>query len=222
MTNPEELFDLYDERGRPLGLTKARHLVHRDGDWHRCFHCWIVSPNPDAPSILLQRRSPTKDLWPGYWDVSVGGHYSAGEGIEGGLREISEEVGLDVRADELIAVARRREVTHVPTGILDREIQDIYFLRRDVTIEDLQLNPEEVTGLALVPLTTFQALATNRIASVTAPGIEVRTGKTVRCEAVSVEGNALVPRAGGYYARVARLGRQLALGTAMPHRWRRW
>src|SRR4051812_30424750 len=37
-----ELFDLYDADGAPLGLRKERALVHRDGDWHRSLHLWVV------------------------------------------------------------------------------------------------------------------------------------------------------------------------------------
>src|SRR5436309_438836 len=105
-----ELIDLCDERGQLLGRTKPRALVHRDGDWHRSFHCWVVSPGSvDPPGIVLQRRAPAKETWGSLWDVSVGGHYAAGEGIEGGLREMREELGLRVAAEELLHVGWRRE-----------------------------------------------------------------------------------------------------------------
>ena len=61
----------------------------------------------DASQMLvLQRRSEAKDTWPGLWDVSVGGHYAAGEGLEGGLREIEEELGLEVREEQLVQAGK--------------------------------------------------------------------------------------------------------------------
>ena len=36
----EEIIDIYTARGEPIGR-KSRTLVHRDGDWHRVFHCWV-------------------------------------------------------------------------------------------------------------------------------------------------------------------------------------
>jgi isopentenyldiphosphate isomerase len=45
--------------------------------------------------LFLQKRSLTKDLLPGYWDTSVGGHVSPGESANEALkRETLEELGL--------------------------------------------------------------------------------------------------------------------------------
>jgi isopentenyldiphosphate isomerase len=45
--------------------------------------------------LFLQKRAMTKDLLPGYWDTSVGGHLSPGESVEEALkRESFEELGL--------------------------------------------------------------------------------------------------------------------------------
>ena len=46
-------------------------------------------------NIYLQKRSVAKDLFPGYWDVAVGGHVSYGETAEEALyRETEEELNL--------------------------------------------------------------------------------------------------------------------------------
>jgi len=46
--------------------------------------------------LLLQKRSRKKDLGPGLWDVSVGGHVRPGEGDEeAARRETREELGIE-------------------------------------------------------------------------------------------------------------------------------
>src|ERR1051325_10905569 len=138
-----EMFDLCDRTGKSVGVQKARSLVHRDGDWHRSFHCWVVTRENDSPAIVLQKRSDLKETWPGLWDVSVAGHYSAGEGIEGGVREMREELGLSVAARDLIHAGWRREEIYFPNGVIEREVQDVFFLLRDVDLASVRSDAAE-------------------------------------------------------------------------------
>jgi isopentenyldiphosphate isomerase len=55
-------------------------------------HFHLFNENSD---LFLQKRASTKDLLPGKWDTSVGGHVSPGESIEKALcRETEEELGI--------------------------------------------------------------------------------------------------------------------------------
>src|ERR671932_1739698 len=121
MSEAPELFGLYDAAGHALGRAKARDEVHRDGDWHRSAHIWIYT---SEERLLFQRRAPGKDTWPGRLDASVGGHYRAGEGLPGVVREAREELGLALDPVELVPLGVRRVVSLEP-GVSDREIQDI-------------------------------------------------------------------------------------------------
>ena len=52
--------------------------------------------------FLWQRRSEEIDRFPGDWDFSAGGHINLGESIiEAAARETREEIGADVKVDEL-------------------------------------------------------------------------------------------------------------------------
>jgi isopentenyldiphosphate isomerase len=214
---------LCDDRGRPIGRVKARGLVHRDGDWHRSFHCWVVVPGEDVdPAILLQQRSPGKDTCPGLWDVSVGGHYRAGEDWLGGLREIEEELGLRVEADELVQVGWRRDDLRHANGLIDREIQDVFFLKREVDLARLAPDPTEVTAVALIRADFLAALARGGLAAVDAPGGRVSLAGSVAAETLRLRPEDLVPRANDYYGKVARFARELVSGTARVERRRWW
>jgi isopentenyldiphosphate isomerase len=48
-----------------------------------------------AGQLFVHRRTETKDVFPGYWDVAVGGVLGAGEAYDDGAqRELEEELGV--------------------------------------------------------------------------------------------------------------------------------
>lgn len=51
-------FDIYRSKGIPTGEVKPRGLVHKDQDWHRSVHVWLV--DRAAQRVALQKRSPNK------------------------------------------------------------------------------------------------------------------------------------------------------------------
>ena len=86
----EEYIDLLDENGNKLNTRKKRTEVHRDGDWHKSVHIWIINKNSE---ILLQRRAADKDSDPNMLDISCAGHLSSGDdSITGAIRELKEEL----------------------------------------------------------------------------------------------------------------------------------
>ena len=145
-----EVLDLLDAHGDPTGEKKARAAVHRDGDWHRAFHLWVVHPDG---YVLLQRRAKTKDLAPGKVDVSVGGHLRAGEIWIDALREAEEEIGLTLRPGDVDLLGTVRSERRYPGGALDREFQDVYVsLVEGRELPDYALRCEEVAVLYEAPL----------------------------------------------------------------------
>ncbi len=52
--------------------------------------------------FLWQRRAPNIDRYPGYYDLSAGGHINLGESsVEAAIREGREEIGVSLTADDL-------------------------------------------------------------------------------------------------------------------------
>ncbi|MFO7271849.1 MAG: NUDIX domain-containing protein [Sphaerobacter thermophilus] len=146
----DELFDVLTAEGVPTGMVKPRAAVHRDGDWHRSFHCWVVWRGPDGcVQVLFQRRSPTKDTVPNHLDVAVGGHYRSGETLTEVVREAEEELGLPLGLDDLVPVGARRAVGRGP-GWVDREIQDVFVAVVPDGLAQLRPAPDEITALTVV------------------------------------------------------------------------
>ena len=146
-----ELIDVLTPDGAPTGIRKSKADVHRDGDWHRAAHVWIVTPDD---KLLLQRRSHRKENHPGLWDVSAAGHVSAGETvIDAAVREVAEELGVNIEPRELEHIATTREQWVLNDGAyIDNEIHEIFVVRRDVRLDELTLQPEEVDTAILVTL----------------------------------------------------------------------
>lgn len=154
MPNPDaELLDVLTEDGQPTGITKPRSQVHLDGDWHRAIHIWVVR---GQDLVLLQRRALTNDLEPGKLDVSVGGHYRAGEIFIDAIREAEEELGITFRPGQLEylhTVKSVREYPELAPPRLDREFQEVYVGRDDRPLDQFRLPPDEVDTVYEVPVT---------------------------------------------------------------------
>ncbi|MGZ5493885.1 MAG: NUDIX hydrolase [Thermoanaerobaculia bacterium] len=152
-----ELIDVLTPEGAPTGITRPKPHVHRDGDWHRSVHVWIIAPDD---RILVQRRALTKENNPGLWDVSCAGHIAAGENaIESAIREAQEELGIELDPGELRHVASLREQAVLNGGTyIDNEFHEIFVVYRDVDLSSLRLQAEEVDDVRLVTREEFRSL----------------------------------------------------------------
>ena len=87
-----EWFEVVDETGTVIGCAR-RAICHRTPALlHRVVHVIVMDV---AGRFLLQKRSMRKDIQPGKWDMSVGGHVMPGERPEeAARRETDEELGV--------------------------------------------------------------------------------------------------------------------------------
>ena len=116
-----EMLDAYDDDMNFIGAF-VRPAVHYNKMWHKVAQCWIIGLGPEGPRVFLQRRSFEKKSNPGRYDVSAGGHVSAGEEPKTAMvREIQEETGLVLKEHHLTEIGTCREVSGH-----DREIAHIF------------------------------------------------------------------------------------------------
>lgn len=92
MTEDKELIDVVNEEGKII-TTLPRSVIHGNPSlMHRVAHVLVFNKDGE---LLLQKRSINKDVAPGKWDTSVGGHVDAGETLEEAVRrEMEEELGI--------------------------------------------------------------------------------------------------------------------------------
>ena len=152
-----EHLDVVDEVGRYL-RTAPRDEVHERGDWHRVFHCQIVTLRDGVPTAVLQQRSPSKAAFPGLIDISAAGHLAAGETPLDGVRELEEELGIAPAAAELVPLGVRRLADDSGEGTLNCELTSVYLLRDDRPLADYVLARDEVESVLDVPIADLLAL----------------------------------------------------------------
>ncbi len=139
---PDELIDIYDENNKSLGTSKMRSEAHKKGLWHRAAHVWVYN---SEGKILFQLRSNKKKYYPNTWvPSSAGRHIISGEDEIGtAIRELEEEIGLNVTKDELSFFGIMQE-DRVYQGMINKEFHYIYFLQFNEDIANLKLQKEEV------------------------------------------------------------------------------
>ena len=160
-----EVFDIYDESLRHIGV-KSREAVHRDGDWHQVFHCWVIGrePNQDA-FVILQTRADDKDMYPGNLDISAAGHLEAGESVADGIREIEEELGLFVKFEDLIPLGRRLGISRY-RDMVDCQISHVFLYECSQPLAEYDYKKDEVKGLIRLPLDSGVSLLAGEVDSV--------------------------------------------------------
>lgn len=150
-----EWLDVVDAEDRPLGITKLKQDIHQDGDWHRTTHIYVMNP---AGELLCNLRHPDKDLFASLWDMSFGGHVSAGEAYaDGARRELEEEAGIRVEPHEisyLYSIAG--DGYDVVSGLIDREHTAVFLYETDRPLEAFTYQQEEISALRFVSISQLR------------------------------------------------------------------
>ncbi|MDT7830314.1 NUDIX domain-containing protein [Pricia sp. S334] len=149
----DELVDILDSQGNLTGKTALKSEAHKNGWPHPTVHVWFFTSDG---KVLLQQRAKNKSTFPLLWDVSVAGHVNAGEPIkEAAIREVREEIGLDILKDDLQKIAVFRATHKHPEDIIDREFHHVFLSGLKVGLQTLTKQESEVNALTLMPLLRF-------------------------------------------------------------------
>jgi isopentenyldiphosphate isomerase len=157
----EEFFDIIDGNDEIVGRA-PRSEAHKKGLLHRAVHVLFVTPAGEA---VLQRRSATKDTYPGYLTVTVGGHVTSGSSYdETAVTEIFEETGLRVELSALAPVGALYYDIHDPlTGAHDRERVKVYGHVFRGRVSDLKIEAGEGTGFELCRIEDLRSMPVDEI-----------------------------------------------------------
>jgi isopentenyl-diphosphate delta-isomerase type 1 len=102
----DEYLEIVNEKGEIIGSAQRSEIHGNPSLMHKVVHVLVFNR---MGNLLLQRRSQKKDVAPGKWDTSVGGHVEAGEALLVSCkREMQEELGItEVEPEYLYSYVHR-------------------------------------------------------------------------------------------------------------------
>lgn len=202
---PEEELDVIEPDGTWIGR-RTRGEVHAEGLWHQVFHCLVVRTGAPARVVLQQRHEGVRSF-PGKLDLSATGHLEAGESPLEGVRELVEELGVEVDPGRLVPLGARLLVDDGGEG-RNRERVNAYLLADDRPLERFRPDPSAVA--ALVELGTADLLALLADPAHRAPARRWTPGAAVGdCTVTAAD---LVPAVDGYWTVLAVMADRFAKG----------
>lgn len=144
-----ELWDIYDRQGNRTGRTGIKGQPLGTDEYQLVVEAWVINANFE---ILLQRRSPNCRILPNVWCHTTG-RITAGESsLQGCMREVQEELGVEILPDEIHFLQRisRDDNTHM--------IWDIFLIRKNIRDTEFKLQPSEVAAVKWVSEAAFRQM----------------------------------------------------------------
>lgn len=123
--NKKEEFPIVDENGNITGCATREECHSGSMLLHPVVHLHVFNSKGE---LYLQKRPDWKDIQPGMWDTSVGGHIDLGENVDAALkRESREELGIiDYNPISLghyvFESKREKELVYVNKTVYDGEV----------------------------------------------------------------------------------------------------
>eukprot|EP00035_Acanthoeca_spectabilis_P026309 m.462163 g.462163 ORF g.462163 m.462163 type:complete len:227 (+) comp22534_c0_seq1:67-747(+) len=125
--DPDETFDVCDTENNVIGQA-PRAKVHAEGLWHRSVQTIVLNRHGQ---MLMQRRSPSKDVAPGCWDLSCSEHLQPSETyLAGAVRGLQEELGISCDPTDLTQIVDtfQQNFDYQELGKFDREFVQCFLL----------------------------------------------------------------------------------------------
>lgn len=133
-----EYWNLYDYEGKKKKKIALRGSKLNDNEYHLVVNAWIKNSNNE---YLITQRVATKSH-PLKWECTGGSALLGETSLEAAIREIREELGINVSKDSAKHVGRcRRYYASCP------DIFDVWIFYFDVKLEEITTQEEEVNDV---------------------------------------------------------------------------
>ncbi len=145
-----ELWDIYDINRNKTGKIINRNSYEklREGEYHLVVDAVII--NSDK-KILLSKRSEFKQKYPLLWECTGGSCIKGENSLQGILREVSEELGINFKESEAIFYKTIRDDKA-------RDFKDIWLFRKDIELKELNFSDNEVVEAKWVTIDEFEEM----------------------------------------------------------------
>ena len=140
MGDHEELLEVVNHKGEVVSILPRNSIHGNPSLIHRVVHVLVFNTKGD---LLLQKRSMNKDVAPGRWDTSVGGHLNPGEDpLSAARREMKEELGISGGEPRFL-------YTYTHTNSYETELVYTYSCLYE---GEIYFNPEEIDEVKFLSL----------------------------------------------------------------------
>lgn len=134
---------LVDADDREVGYASKADCHNGHGTLHRAFSLFVFNGRGE---LLLQQRSASKRLWPGYWSNSCCSHPRQGEDMrEATQRRLQQELGLRCALRYLYKFEYQADYGELGA---ERELCSVFLGRTDAPV---RANRNEVAAWRYVP-----------------------------------------------------------------------
>ena len=191
-----EYLDYFDADYNYIGKAE-RNEIYNKGLWYHTFDCLIVNNG----KLIIQLRSKFKKRSPNLLDISAGGHIQAGESvIDGGIREIKEELGLNVIESDLKYLGYYKIASD--KNKVSRQFCHTYIMNNKVSVSDYKLQCEEVGGIFELDIEEGRKLFLNKVEEIEICGYLINEKNIFLPETRKVKINDFKQRTPNYWLKV--------------------
>ncbi|MFH1977788.1 MAG: NUDIX domain-containing protein [Candidatus Aenigmatarchaeota archaeon] len=146
----DEIVDVVDEHNNVVGEATKREC-HEKGLWHRAADILLFNKQG---KLLIQKRSPGKDLNPNLMCSSASGHLQKGDSYEeGAKRELKEELGIEC---ELTPIIKYIMEIFYSDGRIDKEHVMLFLCNYDGG--EFKIDKEEVASIQFLSIDEIEEM----------------------------------------------------------------
>ena len=145
-----EKIDIYDEKRIKTGriIERKDGEIINDNEFILAVQCWII--NAQNKILLTQRKKSKKDGE--MWEPTSGLVQSGENSIQGIKRELKEEIRVEIDSANIILFKTAKE---------KHTYRDIYIIKKDIPIETLKFNDDEVVDAKYVTIEELNQMINN-------------------------------------------------------------
>ena len=134
-----EIWDLYDENRELLGKDHVRGEQLPIGGYHLVVHVWIRNSKGE---YLIAQRPANRPTFPSMWECVDGSVVKGEDSLQGVLREVKEEVGIDLLPEKGQVVLS--DIKKIEFGKVVNKIVDVWLFDYDGEVDLGNATTDEV------------------------------------------------------------------------------
>ena len=138
-----EIWDLYNENRELLGKDHIRGEQLPIDGYHLVVHVWIRNSKGE---YLIAQRSANRPTFPLVWECVDGSVIKGEDSLQGALREVKEEVGVDLLPEKGHVILS--DIKKIEFGKVVNKIVDVWLFEYDGEVDLSNATTDEVAQVA--------------------------------------------------------------------------